>query len=116
MFFVLLNKIYFILFDKIKLFYFIFLKREIYPVILSDYNFEVAYTPQLITMCAFEGMFIMSYVYVCSVQVLKTCIHHPLKCVQWGVLLGGALGRMFGGSPQFLFVIYRPDRRENVRS
>ena len=41
---------------------------------------------------------------------------HPLKCVQWVVLLGGALGRMFGGSPQFLFVFYRPDRRENVRS
>ena len=32
------------------------------------------------------------------------------------VLLGGALGRKFGGSPQFLFVFYRPDRRENVRS
>ena len=23
--------------------------------------------------------------------------HHPLKCVQWVVLLGGTLGRMFGG-------------------
>ena len=42
--------------------------------------------------------------------------NHPLKCVQWVVLLGGALGRMFGGSPQFLFVFYRPDRRENVRT
>ena len=42
--------------------------------------------------------------------------HHPLKCVQYVVLLGGALGRMFGGSPQFLFVFYRPDRRENVLS
>ena len=42
--------------------------------------------------------------------------HHPLKCVQWVVLWGGALGRMFGGSPQFLFVFYRPERRENVRS
>ena len=41
---------------------------------------------------------------------------HPLKCVQWVALLGGVLGRMFGGSAQFLFVIYRPDRRENVRS
>ena len=41
---------------------------------------------------------------------------HPLKCVQRVVLLGGALGRMFGGSPQFLFVFYRPDRRENVRT
>ena len=41
---------------------------------------------------------------------------HPLTCVQRVVLLGGALGRMFGGSPQFLFVFYRPDRRENVRS
>ena len=30
--------------------------------------------------------------------------HHPLKCVQWVVLLGGALARMFDGSPQFLFV------------
>ena len=37
---------------------------------------------------------------------------HPLKCVQWVVLLGVALGRMFGGSPQFLFVFYRPDGRE----
>ena len=27
---------------------------------------------------------------------------HPLKCVQWPVLLGGALGRMFGGSSNFL--------------
>ena len=42
--------------------------------------------------------------------------NHPLKCVQWVVLLGGALGRMFSGSSQFLFVFYRPDRRENVRS
>ena len=42
--------------------------------------------------------------------------NHPLKCVQWVVLLGGALGRMFGGSSQFLFVFYRPDRREHVRS
>ena len=25
-------------------------------------------------------------------------IHHPLKCVQWPILLGGALARMFGGS------------------
>ena len=41
---------------------------------------------------------------------------HPLKCVHWPVLLDAALGRMFGGSPQFLFVFYRPDRRENVRS
>ena len=43
---------------------------------------------------------------------------HPLKCVQWVtvVLLGGALGRMFGGSPQLLFVFYKPDRRENIRS
>ena len=40
---------------------------------------------------------------------------HPLKCVQWVVLLGGALGRIFGGSPPFLFVFYRPDRRGNVR-
>ena len=31
-------------------------------------------------------------------------------------LLGGALGHMFGGSPQFLFVFYMPDRRENIRS
>ena len=42
--------------------------------------------------------------------------HHPLKCVQWVVLLGGALGRMFRWSPHFLFVLYRPDSRENVRS
>ena len=28
--------------------------------------------------------------------------YHPLKCVQWPVLLGGALGRMFGGSSNFL--------------
>ena len=41
---------------------------------------------------------------------------HPLKYVQWVALLGGALGRMFGGSPQFMFVIYGPDRRENFRS
>ena len=33
-----------------------------------------------------------------------------------GGLLGGALGRMFGGSPQFMFVFYRPDRRENILS
>ena len=42
--------------------------------------------------------------------------NHLLKYVKWVVLLGGALGRMFGGSPHFLFVFYRPDRRENVRS
>ena len=29
-------------------------------------------------------------------------LYHPLKCVQWPVLLGGALGRMFGGSSNFL--------------
>ena len=28
--------------------------------------------------------------------------YHPLKCVQWPVLLGGALGRMFCGSSNFL--------------
>ena len=39
--------------------------------------------------------------------------NHPLKCVG---LLGGELGRMFGGSPHFLFVFYRSDRRENVRN
>ena len=33
-----------------------------------------------------------------------------------GGLLGGALGRVFGGSPQFLLVLYGPDRRDNVRS
>ena len=49
------------------------------------------------------------------INTMKTH-YHPLKCVQWVVLLGGALGRMFGGSPQFLFVFYRPYRRENVRS
>ena len=31
-------------------------------------------------------------------------LNHPLKCVQWVVLLGRAFGRMFVGSPQFLFV------------
>ena len=41
------------------------------------------------------------------------CHFHPLKCVQWVVLLGGALGRM---SLQFLLVFYMPDRSENVRS
>ena len=51
-----------------------------------------------------------------AINCLPTDPYHPLKCVQWVVLLGGALGRMFGGSPQFLFVFYRPDRRENVRS
>ena len=46
------------------------------------------------------------------------CSHdnHPFKCVQWVILLGGALGRLFGGSPHFLFVFYRPYRRENFRS
>ena len=29
--------------------------------------------------------------------------------MQWVVLLGGALGRMFGGTPHVLFVFYRPD-------
>ena len=46
-------------------------------------------------------------------------IIHVYLCFEMcavGGLLGGALGRMFGGSPQFLFVFYRPDRRENVRS
>ena len=38
--------------------------------------------------------------------------NHPLKCVQCVVLLGGTLGRMFDGSPHFLFVFYRPERRE----
>ena len=32
---------------------------------------------------------------------------HPLKCVQWPVLLGGALGRMFGGSSNFLLTFDR---------
>ena len=36
----------------------------------------------------------------------------PLEMCAVGGLLGGALGRMFGGSPQFLFVFYRPDRRK----
>ena len=39
----------------------------------------------------------------------------PLEMCALGGLLGGALGRMFGGSQHFLFV-YRPGRRENVRS
>ena len=58
---------------------------------------------------------IMSDDIACTSVILHTRLH-PLKCVQWVVLLGGALGRMFGGSPQFLFVFYRPDRREHVRS
>ena len=40
----------------------------------------------------------------------------PLEICAVGGLVSGALGRMFGGSPHFLFVFYRPDRRENVRS
>ena len=35
-------------------------------------------------------------------QHLNISRYHPLKCVQWQVLLGGALGRMFGGSSNFL--------------
>ena len=38
----------------------------------------------------------------------NTDLHdHPLKCVQWPVLLGGALGRMFGGSSNFLLTFDR---------
>ena len=40
----------------------------------------------------------------------------PLEMCAAGGLLGGALGRMFGWSPHLQFVLYRPDRRENVRS
>ena len=36
-----------------------------------------------------------------SVVVEMVLRDHPLKCVQWMVLLCGALGRMFGGSPHF---------------
>ena len=57
---------------------------------------------------------IFNYIKYC--RLIKCSSIAPLKCVQWVVLLGGALGRMFGRSPQFLFVFYRPDRRENVRS
>ena len=32
---------------------------------------------------------------------------HPLKCVQWPILLGGALARMFGGSSSFLLTFGR---------
>ena len=49
-------------------------------------------------------------------HIPHTYPEHPLKSVQWVVLLGGALGRIFGGSPHFLFVFYRPDRREHSRS
>ena len=40
----------------------------------------------------------------------------PLEMCAVDGFLGGALVRMFGGSPQFLLVFYRPDRRENVRN
>ena len=39
----------------------------------------------------------------------------PLEMCAVGGLLCGVLGRMFGGSPQILFVFYWPDKRENVR-
>ena len=39
-----------------------------------------------------------------------------LRTVLLGGGGGGGVGRMFGGSLQFLFVFYRPDRREYVRS
>ena len=47
------------------------------------------------------GLFLVS-----SKYCLGNCHRHihPLKCV--GGLLGGALGRMFGGSPHFLFILY----------
>ena len=48
-------------------------------------------------------------------KVLQTHKKHT-KIVAVGGLLGGALGRMFGGSPPFLFVFYRPYRRANLRS
>ena len=37
----------------------------------------------------------------------------PLEMCAVSSLLGGAFGRMFGGSPHFLFVFYRPDRHTN---
>ena len=40
----------------------------------------------------------------------------PLEVCAVSSLLCGALGRMFGGSPHILFVFYRPDRREHIRS
>ena len=42
--------------------------------------------------------------------------YSPLEMCAVGGLLGGALGRMFGGSPQFLFVFYWPERREKFRN
>ena len=42
--------------------------------------------------------------------------YSPLEMCAVGGFVKRALGRMFGESPQFLFVFYRPDRRENVRS
>ena len=48
--------------------------------------------------------------------VLGHATSSPLEMCAVGGLFGGALGHMFGGSPQFLFVFYRPDRREHVRS
>ena len=51
-----------------------------------------------------------------NIAIIWFYLRHPLKCVQWVVLLCGAPGRMFGGSPHFMCVFSRPDRRENVRS
>ena len=51
-----------------------------------------------------------------SRSALLSTMLSPLEMCAVGGLLGGALGRMFGGWPQFLFVFYRPDRGENVRS
>ena len=51
----------------------------------------------------------------CHFDILR----HPLKCVQREILLGGlreAFVRMFGGSPHFLFVFFRPATSGNVRS
>ena len=45
---------------------------------------------------------ILKYQIFSMVFTLYIYYNHPLKCVQWPVLLGGALGRMFGGSSNFL--------------
>ena len=49
--------------------------------------------------CSNAAFFSCCVLYFLSDRVSR---EHPLKCVQWPVLLGGALGRMFGGSSNFL--------------
>ena len=68
----------------------------------------------LYTICS--NIHISISVVILAIDLIYGITLHTLKCVQWVVLLGWTLGRMFGGSPHFLFVFYRPDISENVRS